>query len=565
MFVRVKTTPNSPRQSVQIVESARKGSKITQRIIRYVGIAQDALELKQLIVLAETIKLKMEQEAKPSLFPPEELEKLKKSAQTEEILITLNKDVKNFDVNLKDLEEESRVIEGIHCVYGKLFDQLGLGTIFSARQKNSREIFKEMTLARLASPRSKLASAELLQREFGKRLNVNAIYRMMDNLDDATIEKLKQKIYQNTCELFPEALDVVFFDATTLYFEAFEEDDLRKNGYSKDLKFNQPQILLALMVTKAGLPIGYELFPSNQYEGHTLIPCLEKLKEQYKINRVIFVADSGLFNADNLEALEKAKFEYIVGARLRSQTADITNVVLNKKNYQTIAIGKREEEKLSIQFAEINHPYGRLIVSYSEKRAKKDKYEREKSIAKLKQKLEKQKQVQNFLSNFGYKKFLKFSGNNTICLNAEKIKEEEKWNGLKGIITNSVDLSPQEAMDQYRGLWQVEEAFRLNKHDLKIRPIFHYKDRRIKAHVAILFAAFSLMKHLYYRVKLQSETLSPEKIKEELLSVQTSIYYNKKNGLRYALPSRLTEKAKKIFAVLGLKRILTPRIISVKK
>ena len=559
MFVRVKTTPNSPRKSVQIVESMRKGSSVTQKIVRYVGIALDDEELGQLRILAEAIKEKMEQQARPSLFAPDELDRMKKHSVQQRTLESLNADEQNFTVKLKAMKEEARVIDGIHEAYGALYDQMDFSKLFTMRKKRSGEIFREMVLARLASAKSKLATVEMLQRDYGVRLNVEAVYRMLDQVDDDLIEKLKKTAYTQTKKLFGDNLDVIFFDATTLYYESFMEDEFRKNGFSKDLKFNQPQILLALMVTQDGLPVGYELFSGETYEGHTLIPCLTKLREKYQITRVIFVADSGLFNEENLVALEAANFEYIVGARLKSQTKAITANILATEQYQQLGE--------SLRIKEFEHKHGRLIVSHSASRAKKDAFDREKAINILIKRLRKNGTInaKELLSNTGHKKFLKVEGDGVLVLDQDKIKTEAQWDGLHGIITNSKNTNHFELLEQYKQLWQVEDAFRLQKHDLKIRPIFHFKERRIKAHVAILFAAFSLAKYMQHRVKLQHRSMSVDKIKEALLSVQSSIYYYPPKGFRYCVPGRLYFDAQKIYQILGISQNRTVKIIAQEK
>ena len=556
MFIRVKTTKNSPRKTVQIVENFRKGNTTTQKTVRYLGVAQDDKELELLVQLAKTIKAKMEEEAKPQLFSPDELDKMKRQSQEIKKLEELNNDNSNFLVNLTGIKEESRVIDGIHEAYGSLYEQLNLDNLFGARKKRSGEIFKETVLARLAAPKSKNAISEMLQRSFGVRIDVNAIYRMMDQVDDKLIDKLQKQIYNQTIKLFGNKLDVIFFDATTLYYESFEEDDFRRNGYSKDLKFNQPQVLLALMTTKEGLPVGYELFSGDTYEGHTLIPCLTKLRTKYGVNRVVFVADSGLFNKDNLEALEANNFEYLVGARLKSQTKEATEEILSNSNYKQIAEGLKTKE--------VKHKYGRLIVSHSEKRAKKDAHDRMKAVNKLLKKLKKDGTVnaKEFLSNYGYKKYIKEAQSGSFELDEEKITTDTRWDGLHGVITNSKEMTHTEAIEQYKNLWQIEEAFRVQKHDLKMRPIYHYKKERVKAHVAILFTTFALAKHMQYRVKLQYEAMSVARIRDELLDVQSSIYYYPKNGYRYAVPGKVPYRAEKIYKALNITKYRTTRIIS---
>jgi transposase len=556
MFIRVKQSKNSPRKSVQIVGSFRKGKHVIQKTLRYVGVAQDEEELVMLKQLAETLMVKIKNEAKPPLFSPDELAQATAKSEKEDSLVALNQNGKAFQVDLRDLKEESRSVEGIHEVYGALYEQLGLGCAFGDRTRRSGEIFKEMVLARVASPRSKKGTTDYLERQFGQRLDVNAVYRMMDRLNAPRIEALKKKIYTETVSLFDQKLDVVFFDVTTLYYESFEEDDFRKNGMSKDMKFNQPQVVLALLVTKEGLPVGYEAFPGNTYEGHTLVPCLKELRTKYNVTRAIFVADSGMCNEANLNELQKEGFEYIVGARLKNQALALTEQMLDPTRFVQIS----PTEKLQA----MDHPLGRLIVHHSQDRARKNRSDRRRAVERLAKKLTKQKTLKatDLLGNYGHKKYLKALDGGRVSLDEDKIQADEKWDGLLGVLSNAIGLSNVDLVRQYQQLWVIEQAFRIQKHSLAIRPIYHFKKERIQAHIAICFAAFALMAHLRYRVKIQQEELSLDKIREELLTVQASLYYNKANGLRYRLPSHFSDTAKKIYKVLNLHRNLTAKIIS---
>ncbi|MBI4743456.1 MAG: IS1634 family transposase [Actinobacteria bacterium] len=563
MFIRVKTTPNSPRKSVQIVQSLRKGDKVRQKIIRYVGIAMDDKELEQLKMLAESIRIKLEADNQELLFSPEDLAKLERKAKETK----RDEKEEDYKVNLKDLKEEQRIIKGIHDVYGKLFDDLGYKNIFKnpERQKATVNTFKNIVLGRTANPKSKMASVDMLEEDFGVTLNLNSVYKMMDKIDDKAIEKLNEIAYKNTLTLFLEKIDIIFFDATTIYFESFTDDELKKMGYSKDLKFNQPQIILSLLVTKEGLPIGYKIFPGNTYEGHTLIPVLKELKSKYNLDKIIFVADSAMLNTDNLKALEDNQFEYIVSARLKNMNKKTEKQILDESNYKVHK--SQDTDKLNqykIAKFEIENKR-QLIVSYSDKRAKKDSGDRMKAIERLQKKIEKTKNQKEYLSNYGYKKYLKINGKSTIEIDQEKIEKDSKWDGLHGVITNAKDLSNEEILKQYHNLWNVENAFRITKHDLKVRPVFHWVERRVKAHLAISFTAYALVKHLEYRVKLQYKKMSPEKIRQTLIHVQTSILYDKKKKIRYGLPSKISIEANKIYNFMKIAHKLTPYIIEKEK
>jgi len=576
MFVRVKKTPNSLRSSVQIVESSRVMGKVKQTIVKHIGVAQDDNELEELKLLGESIKRKLELENALPLFTPEEME-IEINRAKKKIKINQYSD-NDYMVNMKNLIEEDRVITGIHNIYGKLFNELNLGSIFAypSRNKSSIDHFKNIVLARIAKPDSKRGSVNMLEENFGISLNLGSVYKMMDKITDKSIKKLNSLAYNKTKDLFGGKIDVIYFDATTLYFESFTEDEFKKNGFSKDRKFNQPQVVLALMVTKEGLPIGYEAFAGDTFDGHTLIPSLKILREKYNIDKVVFVADSGMFNSNNLkelDELEEHEFNYIVGARIKNLANSIKEKIINRDNYNWL-----DDDKDIARFILDN---GRkLIVTYSKKRAKKDKSDREKGIEKLKAKLEKEKSVKSHLSNQGYKKYLqleettttetkkdltnesKKSCDLTIVLNEDKIKEDEKWDGLKGLVVNEKStLSNDEILTQYSNLWQVEESFRVTKHDLKIRPIYHWTPRRVKAHLAISFSAYMLTRYLEYRVRLQYKKLSPKVIRNLLLNVQKSIVYDKEKKIKYIIPSKIKPDAKKIYNLMEVKHSLTPYIL----
>lgn len=427
-----------------------------------------------------------------------------------------------------------------------------------------------MVISRIANPDSKRGSVAALEEKYGVDINLDKVYRMMDKLDDTAIAKLNTLSYNKTKELFGDKIDVIYFDATTIYFESFTEDSgddaLKKNGYSKDLKFNQPQVVLALMVTKDGLPIGYEAFAGDTFDGHTLIPSLKILREKYNIDNVVYVADSGMFNKDNLQELdqlEEHKFNYIVGARIKNMSKSIKEKILYMDDYLQLTE--------DIKVKNITLDDGRkLIVTHSLKRARKDKSDREKGIIKLREKLQKNRSVKTHLSTQGFKKYLQLEeakGKETSCdftitLNEQKIAQDALWDGLKGLVVNKDSkLTNDEIIAQYANLWQVEESFRITKSDLKIRPVYHWKPSRVKAHLAISFAALLIVRHLEYRVKIQYKKLSPKKIKELLLSVQHSIVVDKTRKIKYAIPSKTNVDINKLYRIMGLKKHTTPYIL----
>ena len=574
MFVRVKSTPNSPRKSVQIVHSQRIGSKVKQKIIKHVGIAMDDKELEELKALANAIKAQLELKNQLPLYTPQEIERLSKRVSKKKESKSNKIDRKEYEVNLLDLLEEDRIITGIHDIYGKLYDELNFKTVLPnpSKHKAAAKALKEIVLARVANPDSKRGSVNSLASKFGVNLNFQTVYRMMDLIDDKQIKKLNKLVLNKTKSLLDNKIDVIYFDATTLYFESFNEDidnpddaneAIRKNGFSKDGKFNQPQVVLALLVTKGGLPIGYKAFSGDTFDGHTLIPSLKEIEDEFKIDKIVYVADAGMFNRVNLEEFktkENKNLSYIVGAKIKNMPKSIKEKILSNDGFKDI--------NDDIKVKTIDYNGDKLLITYSKSRAKKDKFEREKAIAKLKKRLENSKSVKSQLSNSGYKKYLQLQSNSandscdiSIALNEAKIKEDEAWDGLKGILTNNSYLSDEELIHQYANLWQVEESFRITKHDLKIRPIYHWKPSRVKAHLAISFMAYTLVRYLEHRIRLQYKKISPQKIREILLSVQTSILYDTATDKKFTLPSKVSEDAKKIYKLMDVPIPSKPSIL----
>jgi transposase len=272
--------------------------------------------------------------------------------------------------------------------------------------------------------------------------------------------------------------DILFYDVTTLYFETFEEDELRKNGFSKDSKSQQPQILIALMVSKEGFPVAYEVFSGNTFEGHTIIPVITDFIERNGVKDFTVVADAAMISSENVQQLTQNNINYIVGARLGNIPAALLETI-----DKTIS---REDGK-SLRIKTDN---GYLICSYSSVRYRKDKYEMDKQVEKAKQVIAKPSKS----------KKLKFTQTKEqkIELNEALIQKTQKLLGIKGYYTNLEEsvADNKTIMDRYHELYKIEQAFRISKNDLQTRPIFHFKEQPIKLHILICFMALVISKHI---------------------------------------------------------------------
>jgi transposase len=546
MFVRIKSRPHTEKKAVQIVKSFREGSKVKQKVIQTIGYAFDNPTLDKLIQVANHVKISLEINENPTLFDPDEL--IESSISHYE---NNKKEQINLNVNLHNIREKKSVITGFHQIYGKIYDQIGFREAYTKKNENYLKIIKDIVLARLAKPSSKRETVSMLNKDFSMDLDISKVYRAMDRLDDKTISKIQKQGFNFTQSILGKKVTIAYYDCTTLYFESFKSDELKKLGYSKDCKFNQPQVLLSLFITEEGLPLGYEVYPGNTFEGHTLIDSLEKLKKDYDLKEITIIADSGLLSNNNILKLKEKGYKYILGSRIKALQKSKKEEVLEgiekaKSNSSCDYITKYYDTSLENK--------ERLIIRYSSKRAEKDKKDREQNVEKLLCKLAKSSSPKSFMSNYGYIKYLDYKGEiDKVVLNEKKLENESKWDGLSGIVTNIKDKKAQELLGYYRELWQIESCFRLQKHDLKIRPIYHWNARRVKSHINICYQAFSCQQYIKYRLKLQGYKISSEQIRKSLLGVRQTILEDIETKKMYAIPSKLDESAKNIYQIMRQK------------
>ena len=551
MYVRVKTTPNSPRKSIQIVEGIRVGDQVKQKIVHYVGIATDDDEeqklkdyAKHLIAKIETKRRNVAQQA--SLLPITESDMLEytKTKRGRKVRKRLEDILPPSEVRLDEIKEQDRIVEGIHEVGNAVYNMLGYNCILQKRDNN---ILRDLVLSRLSNPASKYKSQRVLSKQFDKEHDLDAIYRMMDKLYEE-VNKVKRCTFEHMQSLFPNKVDLVLFDVTTLYFESTEVDDLRRFGYSKDCRFNTAQVVLALATNEDGLPIGYELFEGNKAEVKTLAVAIEHLKSLFNIGSVCFVGDRAMFTRGNLSILEAHGYNYIVAAKLRSLSEEMQTKVLDDKNYK-LTVLKND----LVWINELDHEGRRLIVSYKKQRAIRDNKERDQVLNKIKKLLGAKGSTRKLLSNSGIKKYTLTDEASKTILDEERIARDALWDGLHGVITNLKHDEAETIIARYARLWVIEESFRIKKHLLKIRPIFHWKPKRVHAHIAICYMAFATLRHLQYRVAL-TQKISPELIIEELLQVQASIHIHKRTKDLYRVPGHFSNIARKIYKALDITR-----------
>lgn len=515
MFILEKKLPGN-RIAFMINHSTRDGKKVLSKTIKYFGIAHNKEEQKDLRRLAK-IELK-------KLSPKEKKKK----------------------PDLSSMREKSRVIEGIHEIFGTIFDSLKLQKKFTKTRYNQ---LRDIILARIATPTSKLQTSQILKKYYQKDLSEDQIYHLMDVLTKEE-DFIKIKIFEASKSYSKkDKINLLLYDVTTLSFESQKADELKDFGYSKDHKVGEVQVVLALATTDEGYPLGYQLFPGNTAETTTLIESLNEWRKILPINNVRIVADRAMMSDKNLANIENEKLEYIIAAKLKQLPKNLKKDIWNLKQQ---IINSSED---SVFIKEYDYHGRRLLVGYSKKRAEKDKTDRERTIQKLKSKLVNGKtKTRKLITNNGYLKFIDDAKSGEVIINEEKIEKEANWDGLYGHITNNYELSPMEVVCQYRRLWIIEESFRINKHSLSMRPIYHFKPRRIKAHMLICYIAFALSRFVQKKIKI----MSFDKIREELLQIEASIIEDPKTDIRYRIPSTMSIEAQQIYKIMRVKRSLRP-------
>jgi transposase len=408
------------------------------------------------------------------------------------------------DSFVESIENDSLQIVGPQLVLGQIYDRMGYGQIIE------NELFKNLVICRLVYPGSKLKTVEYFKHHLVLDLSVYSVYRYLDELHSRHKERIEQITFEYTRKILQGRIGIVFYDITTLYFEASEEDELRIPGYSKDGKHHQPQILIGLLVGENGYPIGYEIFEGNTSETKTLVPVLQSFQKKFGLEKPIVVADAALLSQKNIDALKKEGYEFILGGRIKNETDAI------KKQILALKVTEKSPKEIACK-------NGRLIITYSSKRAIKDLDNRMKGLKRLEKKAIGGKLTKEHINNRGYNKYLKLEGETKISIDYQKFNQDSVWDGLKGYMTNT-SLTKNKVIRAYQQLWQIEKAFRISKTDLKIRPIYHRLRNRIEAHICICFTAYAIYKELERLLSKNGIKMSPEKAIAEIKEIRQLTY-----------------------------------------
>jgi transposase len=526
MFLKKSHSKNKTYYS--IAETYREDGKVKHRILAYLG-SLDTLNKQQYRNLALS---------------------LLKAVDAEDIIIS----------QPDDLQELTRLNWGINAVYRALWDYFELDdlleTIWKQRvfEFNATEAIFLMLLDRLSAPCSKLKTFEDQAKYFDlKAVSLQHLYRSLDLLADSK-EEIETALFHKNRTLFNLSVDVVFYDVTTFYFESQKENDIKGFGFSKDHKNNEVQVVMGLLMDKEGRPVGFDIYPGNTFEGNTVETALDKLKERFQIGKVIWVSDRGFCSAKTFEALKKRQYDYIIGAKLKTMSVKMQSQIQDMESYQVL---QEDEELIRYKILEIEpasketEKQDRIICTWSSKRAKKDKADRERLLEKARELVENPAKV---AVKRGTRKYLKTT-TTTTGLDEDKIKADAAWDGIYGIRTNNATMTPMEIRDAYSQLWRIEECFRVLKANLETRPVYHWSENRIKGHFVLCFIAFLLERTLEIKLREAKVDYSVRKIRESLNKLELSIVKIKDSQyLLRADPDELGGNILKILKIKKLKR-----------
>jgi len=566
MFIRTKHDPKSNRTRIQIVESVRTGSKVRQKILRHVGTAHHDGEIEALKRLAGHLmeRLRADRSPRGQVFTPTEFADLQAHLHGAPRSVGLV-------VDLKECREEARLSLGLRDAMGAMYDQLGWTTLLGARRQSANRIVKELVLARLVQSESESETDKALENQVDIALDLDRVHQSMDHIDAPVIDRICKTSHEAAERLLGGPVTVLFQDCTTLAFDTEHEDSpvdetggaqdrLLAKGYGKDGEHRCSQVMLALIVTSDGLPVGHDIFPGNAWEGHTLQAALAALEGRFDMAKVAIVPDenSAMSRQDNLQMLRDRGLSHILGYRMESAPAAVKADILNPEGRRPWVEHGTGGAAGDGWYKVIERDGARIIVTWSSTQARKDARKRGKAIETLRKKLERSPKPGNF-GGRGHERFLSFPENGDVTLDEEKIEAATRWDGLHAILVHGADhLDARDVIARYREYrqhhpsWEIGDCFRTNEHDPKIRPISRWTPRQVRAHVAICHMAFCCLQHLRKRLDMLGHPMSPAHIRRELNALQLTILRHKGTRDRYAMPSRATADARRILKCVSL-------------
>ncbi len=413
----------------------------------------------------------------------------------------------------EDLLKVGRTLEfGIPYLVQGVWKTLKLDRFFQEelkRRKYEKPVHQAilgMVMNRCQHPYSKRSTVDWLSKEVyfppAKELELQHYYRGMDFFLD-TGQELEMALYDHYSHLVNQSTEMVFYDTTSSYFETDSDtaEELRQYGYSRDHRPDRKQILLGLAVDKDGLPLASDIFPGNTQDVETVQQMVSKLKS-LGVQRCIFVSDCGMVSKKNLDAMEDAGLETLVGMKMR-QLEEIQQHALNKP-------GRFIQLPNGLGVKEVPMDGYRYVVVLNKKQTRKDAHIRAEVVARLEKLLAKIDagdatvcQIQHDMM----KRFTRTLKDGRVKLNAMKVREDAKYDG-KYVLRTTSELSLADVVAAYKTLHRVEQGFRTIKTVLKVRPMYHHADDRIISHVKLCVLAYFIVRYVEVKAGQSWEQIS---------------------------------------------------------
>lgn len=546
MFIRrtvAKNKDGTRREYFQLAESVRINGKPRNRVILTLGRVGDSETEAKMKNMAETLMKTCEQ------FK----------------LVNLAEDLK------ADFSKEY----GPYLVFKRLFSDLGIEGILRSTFKNIgadfdvTETLFNMMLNRISDPLSKRQMTLWESNIEGiESFDLHQYYRALDYMIEHK-EQIERSLFFQMRDLFQTELDIVLFDTTSLVYygeggdkndegKKPEDQELLDYGFSKAHRSDLKQVVVGVLMSKDGIPLGHEVFSGNSNDVTCFSEVIDQVKNKYGPAKLILVGDRGMISKANIKSLEESRLQYILGYRMRTIAKPERARVLSQVNLRKLS-------NHELKFKEIDYQGQRLVVCYNAERAELDRQHREDEVARLREKI-KGKDVKQLISNPQYRRFIKINEAQTkATVDEEKIKEDALYDGIF-ILTTNTRLSCLQVVERYKDLWQIENGFRQLKDELEMGPIYHWKDRRIRAHIMICFMAFCLRVALYKKLKthFQKESFSFTALMRDLKALH--VIGLSLGDTKIKLRTELKDGANHIFRAIGMRppnRILESEVKNV--
>ncbi len=410
-----------------------------------------------------------------------------------------------------------------------IYHELGLHRFFNNRARNKRFEFNTnsimllLVVSRLLAPGSKKKAFEDKDRYFERfHFSLADVYRALSHYAELA-KDLQQYLHEQIAEQYGRNTKIIYYDVTNFYFEVDRADELRKFGRSKERRQN-PIVQMGLAMDQDGIPLHYELFPGNKLDKETFRSVIGEVRKNYGTGRVVVVADMGMITGDNIYYLTDGKNRngYVFSFSVRGGTHAFKEYILDDEGYVQLdgtPVDTNSEFKIKtrriareIQVTMVNGKkatktvYEKQVVFWAKKYADKAKAERDEVVKKALE-LVADPQKYSKATTYGAAKYVKnlevdketgeiLEGTSQPYFDAEKLAQEELYDGYYAIVTSELDMSVREIVDTYRGLWEIEETFRVTKGTLEARPVYVSREDRIGAHFLTCFLSLVILRLL---------------------------------------------------------------------